>query len=63
MSIHKFQIGQVVNVTPAISRNFPGGSYQITKLLPKSNGEFEYRMKGMNEPYERVVRESQLLSS
>ena len=63
MSIHKFQIGQVVHVTPAIRRNFPGGSYQITKLLPRNNGEFEYRMKGMNEPYERVVRESQLLGS
>jgi hypothetical protein len=38
----------------------PGGAYVITKSLPERDGEFEYRIKSVNEPHERVVRESQL---
>jgi hypothetical protein len=60
MSIHKFRIGQIVQLAPAISRNVPGGSYEITMRLPENNGEFEYRIKGVNEPHERVVRESEI---
>ena len=32
----------------------------VTKKLPKHNGEFEYRVRSVNEPHERVVRESEL---
>jgi hypothetical protein len=28
--------------------------------LPERDGEFEYRVKSVNEPHERVVVESQL---
>ena len=56
----KFRIGQLVQLAPAISRNVSGGSYEVTKKLPESRGEFEYRIKSMNEPHERVVRESEL---
>jgi hypothetical protein len=28
--------------------------------LPERDGELEYRIKSVNEPHERVVRESQL---
>jgi hypothetical protein len=59
-STHKFHVGQLVQLSPAISRNVPGGSYEIIKKLPESRGEFEYRIKSMNEPHERVVRESEL---
>jgi hypothetical protein len=38
----------------------PGGAYVVTKRLPERNGEFEYQIKSVNEPHERVVRESQL---
>ncbi len=60
MLSHKFRIGQLVQLVPAIGRNVPGGSYEVTKRLPESRGEFEYRIKSMNEPHERVVRESEL---
>ena len=33
----------------------------MTKLLPESNGEFEYRIKSERELTERVARESQLI--
>ena len=60
MLSHKFHIGQLVQLNPSISRNVPGGSYEITKKLPERDGEFEYRIKSINEPYERVARESEL---
>jgi hypothetical protein len=57
---HKFKIGETVMVTPAISRNVPGGAYQVTKQLPHNGREFEYRIKSANEEHERVARESEL---
>jgi hypothetical protein len=60
MSSHRYRIGQVVQLIPSISRNVSGGAYEITKQLPESGGEFEYRIKSMNERHERVVRESEL---
>jgi uncharacterized protein YjbK len=60
MLSHKFRIGQLVQLAPAIRRNVPSGSYEVTKKLPESRGEFEYRIKSMNEPHERVARESEL---
>lgn len=60
MQNYKFQIGQTVFITPTLNLNIPGGTYIVTKKLPENNGEFEYRVRGVNEPYERVVRESEL---
>jgi hypothetical protein len=60
MPSHKFHIDQIVQLRPAVSRNVPGGSYEVTRRLPDRGGEFEYRIKSMNEPHERVVRESEL---
>ena len=62
MPRQKFQVGQAVNIRPAFSRNVPGGVYQVTAKLPERNGEFEYRIKSMHEPHERVARESELTS-
>jgi hypothetical protein len=58
MPTYKFQIGQTVFLAPARSQN--RGAYVVTKKLPENNGEFEYRVKSVNEPHERVVRESEL---
>jgi hypothetical protein len=63
MRLHKFQIGQLVQLAPAISRNVPGGSYEIIKQLPERNGEVEYQIKSVNEPHQRVVHESELEAS
>jgi hypothetical protein len=60
MPIRKFHIGQVVQLKPAVNRNIPGGVYEVIKRLPEAYGEFEYRIKSVNEPHERVVRESEL---
>jgi hypothetical protein len=60
MPSHKFQVGESVTVMPAISRNVPGGVYEVTKQLPHNGREFEYRIKSANEAHERVARESEL---
>jgi hypothetical protein len=57
---HKLKVGDIVSVRPAMSRNIPGGVYEVTQRLPEIGGEFHYRIKSVNEPHERVVRESEL---
>ena len=59
---HKFNISQNGFLSPALARNVARGAYIVTKKLPIQNGEFEYRIKSINEPFERVVRESDLRS-
>jgi len=63
MPDHKFHVGEIVRLSPAITRNLPGGSYEVVKQLPVSGGHFEYRIKSMNEPHARVARESELRKS
>jgi hypothetical protein len=62
MPDHKFRTNQTVFLSAARARNVPGGAYIITKKMPLQGGEFEYRIKSINEPFERVVRESELRS-
>jgi len=60
MSQHKFKIGQMVNYA---SRYFAGGAnniYKVTQLLPAEGDDFQYRIKSVAEPHERVAKESQL---
>ena len=63
MPAHKFHVGEIVHLSPAITRNLPGGSYAVVKQLPASDDEFDYRIKNMKEPHERVARESELRKS
>jgi hypothetical protein len=60
MPTYKFHLGEAVYVKPVFSRNFPGGSYEVTKKLPENQGEPEYRIENVSEAHERVVRESEL---
>ena len=59
MPSHKFKVGDVVALKPALSRNVPGGVFEVIKQLP-GTGEPEYRIKSANEPHERVAAESEL---
>jgi hypothetical protein len=60
MSSYKFKVGEIVTLKPAVSRNLPGGAYEVVRQLPETGGEREYRIKSANEAYERVARESEL---
>jgi hypothetical protein len=57
---HKFEVRDMVVLRPAVSRNVPGGLYEVIKVLPNRNGEREYRIKSANESHERVAQESEL---
>jgi hypothetical protein len=59
---HKFKVGDIVAINPAISRFVPNGVFEVTKRLP-GNGEPEYRIKNANEPHERVAHESELIKA
>ena len=54
---HKFKIGQLVYY---LSRERASGVYQITRLLPPEGEVFQYRIKNVNEPHERVAKEGEL---
>jgi hypothetical protein len=58
--MHKFKIG--ARLFPA-RLDVSGGAYVVIKRLPKRDGEFEYQIKSVTEPDERVVRESELRSN
>jgi hypothetical protein len=58
MSGHKFKIGQSVYY---LSREGASGFYEVTRLLPpEDDGAFQYRIKSVNEPHERRVKEHEL---
>ena len=48
MASHEFKIGEIVTIRAALSRNVPGGVYEVTKQLPHNGREFEYRIKSVN---------------
>ena len=60
MSGHKYKIAQLVNY---LSRDATSGVYQVTQLLPPEGEAFQYRIKNVNEPHERVAKEHELLSA
>ena len=62
MPTHKFRIGQIVTYRPAMrGRDAPTGAYMIVARLPQSeDGQFEYRIRNLNEEHERVAHESEL---
>ena len=57
MSGHKFKIGQLVNY---LGHDRAPGVYQVTHLLLPEGKEFQYRIKNINEPHERVAKEREL---
>jgi hypothetical protein len=61
MTLHRFQIGQIVQYTPPV-RYFiaAAGVYKVARLLPMQDGELTYRIVGRGEMQERNVRESEL---
>ena len=56
---HKFKVGDIVTIRPAIGRFVPNDVFEVVKKLPGSS-EPEYRIKSANEPHERAALESEL---
>ena len=64
--VHKFKIGQIVELDENVLRSLAPGPYQIRHLVPSPDrdpGDPCYRIKSAIEVYERVVAESELTLS
>jgi len=58
---HKFRSGQTVHLSRSLTtRSTPDGDYKVVRQLPVDGGEPQYRIKSEREPYERVVKESDM---
>lgn len=62
MSLHKYWLGQKVHYAGGhpMWRDRASPVYTITRLLPLSDRGFSYRIRGENEPHERMAEEGQL---
>ena len=60
MANHKFKIGQQVTLVTSMINRSASTRYVVTKLLPERDGDFEYRIKNIDEPHERVASERQM---
>jgi hypothetical protein len=61
--VHKYQVGQIVDLEPMVLRSSAPGSYEIRFLVPASDrdpGDPCYRIKSIAEAHERVASESEL---
>jgi hypothetical protein len=61
--VHKFKIGQIVDLIPTTFRSAAKGSYEIVRLVPASTQDPQYRVKSKSEVHERVVSEGDLILS
>ena len=64
MVVHKFKVGDRLKFSPSRwSMRSQEAQCLVVRLLPAEAGESQYRVKCSNEPFERIVRESELAVS
>ena len=64
--MHKFKIGQLVELEPNMLQLMAPGGYEIRHLVPSSDRDPAdpcYRIRSAAEKYERVAPESRLTPS
>jgi len=61
--VHKFKVGQTVDLIPSMSRSAAVGSYEIVRLRPAQGDSPQYCIKSQSEAHERVVAETDLILS
>ena len=58
---HKYNIGEAVYFTASnVARPAASGTYEVIRLLPTEDDDYQYRIKSSTEAFERVAKESQL---
>jgi hypothetical protein len=58
---HKYKVGQFVDYRPArLSASLSASKYKILRLLPAEGSDLLYRIKSIDEMYERVAKEHEL---
>ena len=58
--MHKFQVGQSVELIPRFIRRAAKGSYEIVRLMPQNDEDPQYCVKSIAEQHQRIVAESDL---
>lgn len=64
--MHKFKIGQIVDLAPKVLRSSAPGPYEVSHLVPASDrdpGDPCYRIKNTAEKHERAALQSELTLS
>jgi len=61
--IHKFKVGQTVDLIASTFRSAAAGHYEIIGLRPADGEVPRCRIKSISELHERVVAESDLVPS
>jgi hypothetical protein len=61
--IHRFKVGQTVDLIQSTFRSAATGEYEIIALRPADGETPQYRIKSRSESHERVVAESDLIPS
>jgi hypothetical protein len=59
--MHRFKVGQIVEILPSTLRSAATGDYEIVRLVPCDSNDPQYRIKSRNEKHERVVAERDLV--
>ena len=63
MTKRRFKIGQMVRCYPSTERiTEDRRRCLIIGMLPQNRGVFEYKIRGVDEPYEQVVKETELVN-
>jgi hypothetical protein len=60
MTLHRYKIGQQVELLPSTQRSSASGTYNIIALVPIEGDGPKYWLKGDNERHERIVCERDL---
>jgi hypothetical protein len=61
MATHKFRVGEKVQSLAGQSVRFATAElFEIVQQLPESDGEYQYKIKSLDEPHLRAAKESQL---
>jgi hypothetical protein len=61
MALHKFKVGQFVDYRPGRLAGLRSASrYKVLRLLPAEGSDLLYRIKSVDETFERVAKEREL---
>ncbi len=61
MATHKFRVGEKVQLLAGQGVRFATAEvFEIVQQLPERNGEYQYKIKSLDEPHLRVAKEYQL---
>ena len=61
--VHRFKVGQTVDLIQSTFRSAATGQYEIVSLRPTDGENPQYRIKSKSESHERVVAEADLILS